>query len=106
VFNKGTELVVTTLMVKSCNERNVSNLAHNIPNQDGETISREGYKHILFSQLQSKIKFGPTVTRFVKSMVQVIFHHSCIAPNPGYVLHYAQICKSQAELGENQWQPQ
>jgi hypothetical protein len=102
VFNKGTELVVTTLMVKSCNERNVSNLAHNIPNQDGETISREGYKHILFSQLQSKIKFGPTVTGFVKCMVHVIVHHSYMPPNPGYVLHYVQICKSQAELRENQ----
>jgi hypothetical protein len=42
VFNKGTELAITTLIVQSCDERNVSYLAHNIPNQDEETTSREG----------------------------------------------------------------
>ena len=42
MFNKGTELTVTTLMAKSRDEMNVSNLAHNIPNQDEENISREG----------------------------------------------------------------
>ena len=48
MFNKGTELAVTTLLVRSRDDVTVSNLAHNIPNQDEETTSREGICVIFF----------------------------------------------------------
>lgn len=56
VFNKGTELAVTTLLVESRDDITVSNLAHNIPNQDEETTSREGIYYL--SLHASKAKDG------------------------------------------------
>ena len=54
VFNKGTELAVTTLLVESRDDVTVSNLAHNIPNQDEETTSREGIYISLSTHMKQK----------------------------------------------------
>ncbi|XP_028394357.1 ciliogenesis and planar polarity effector 1-like [Dendronephthya gigantea] len=65
VFNKGPELAVTTLIVKSRDEMMFSNLAHNILNQDEETTSPE-----VVESVRCSIKW--------KSLTAVIQYNSCL----------------------------
>lgn len=80
VFNKGTDLTITGLTIKYLDQPSVTNLSHDLPNQDGETASREVTENMKCSikwRSLSRPLYGVTpATRVVKGRFVYVCRYS------------------------------